>query len=185
MLGTLEEAALMLHLSWLERKRLQTKQKSLASFPALPPPSCLPFSYPTISGNKRWWFRLHIPWASKNSSSELSSESLAMLCILHSEILWREGLAGKNKKALCDTLHRQDGEFPTWSLLEEERVFSMKIHCCSIKNTKPRWCWCDVSVPLYRSCLFTVVRTCQQDATLKQAVCITLMLFWMAAIYNC
>jgi len=118
--GVLEEAALMLHIPWLERKRLQTKQKGLASFPAHPPHSCLPLSYPTTSGNKQRWFRLHIPCASKNSSSELSSESLAMLCILHSEILWREGLAGKNRTALCDALHRQDGEFPTWSLLEEE-----------------------------------------------------------------
>lgn len=54
MLGMPEEAALMLHVSWLEKKRLQTKQKSLASFHTHPPPSCLPLSYPTISGNKQW-----------------------------------------------------------------------------------------------------------------------------------
>lgn len=48
------------------------------------------------SKSKQW-----LPWASKNSSSELSSESRAMLCILHSEMLWRDGLTEKpqmNKK---------------------------------------------------------------------------------------
>lgn len=33
-----------------------------------------------------------LPWASKNSSSVLSSESLAMLCMRHSDILCCEGL---------------------------------------------------------------------------------------------
>lgn len=36
---------------------------------------------------------VYLPCASKNSSSEPSSESLAMLCILHSEMLCLEGLA--------------------------------------------------------------------------------------------
>lgn len=174
------------HIPWLEREGVQTKHKSLASFPAPPPPSCLSSLSPHHFRNKRRRFRLHIPCASKNSSSELSSESLAMLCILHSEILWREGLAGKHRQGNCDTLARHGGEFPTWSLLEEEPcVLSMKIPCCNTKTTKPRWCRRDVSVPLYSSCLFTVVRTCQRDATLRQAASITLMLFWMAAIYNC
>lgn len=42
-----------------------------------------------IKENTNLW----LPWASKNSSSELSSESRAILCILHSEMLWRDGLA--------------------------------------------------------------------------------------------
>lgn len=48
--------------------------------------------------------KLWLPWASKNSSSELSSESRAMLCILHSEMLWRDGLTkrphGQKKKII-------------------------------------------------------------------------------------
>lgn len=43
-----------------------------------------------------------LPCASKNSSSELSSESRAILCILHSEMLWREGLAGRQNPRLTD-----------------------------------------------------------------------------------
>lgn len=39
-----------------------------------------------------------LPWASKNSSSVLSSESRAMLCILHSEMLWWDGLAAETPK---------------------------------------------------------------------------------------
>lgn len=54
-----------------------------------------------IKENTNLW----LPWASKNSSSELSSESRAILCILHSEMLWRDGLAAiwnksKEKKKL-------------------------------------------------------------------------------------
>lgn len=147
MLGMLEEAALMLHVSWLERKRLETKQKS-RFLPRSPPPSRLPFSYPTISGNKRWGFRLHIPCASKNSSSELSSESLAMLCILHSEILWREGLAGKKKRAYSDKTERSQHDLCWW----KSRVFSMKIHCCNIKRHKTPmmlvWCQCTATDPI-------------------------------------
>lgn len=136
MLRMPEEAALMLCVSWWERKRLQAKQKGLASFPSRPPPSCLPFSCPIMSGNKRC-FRVYIPCASKNSSSELSSESLAMLCILHSEILWREGLAAKNKQALCDTQHWQDAEFPTWSLLEEVLCSLWKLAAAMLKTQNP------------------------------------------------
>lgn len=51
---------------------------------------------PTSSLNLK--SQVSLPWASKNSSSELSSESRAMLCILHSEMLWRDGLTGKKKK---------------------------------------------------------------------------------------
>lgn len=49
---------------------------------------------------KRWFNqKCNSPWASKNSSSELSSESRAMLCILHSEMLWRDGLTVKPEEA--------------------------------------------------------------------------------------
>lgn len=44
-------------------------------------------------------WKYNLPWASKNSSSELSSESRAMLCILHSEMLWRDGLTVKPQEA--------------------------------------------------------------------------------------
>lgn len=79
---------------WL-KKRMQSqgKGKQVASCKSDHKVSLLS----SIKENTNLW----LPWASKNSSSELSSESRAILCILHSEMLWRDGLAAiwhKSKK---------------------------------------------------------------------------------------
>lgn len=57
-----------------------------------------------------------LPWASKNSSSELSSESRAMLCILHSEMLWRDGLTVKPQETKGLTVNRRHFYFSSFFL---------------------------------------------------------------------
>lgn len=138
MLGMLEEAALVLHGSWLERNRLQTKQKVSLPSPLTPHPhafrSLTPPFQGTNDGDLGSTYHVH------QRIHHLSCHLNPWQCSASSTRRYYgvRDLLEKTKKPYVIRYTDKTESSQHDLCWRKSRVFSMKIHCCNIKNTKPR-----------------------------------------------